>query len=506
MSREDGKHGDARLRRERDLYRRLLDLATEREIGPFLEQALAVLVDAVGAAQGYLEVFDDDCDAVQWSTAHGFDAENLEDVRAAISTGIVAEAVATGKVVVTVSALADPRFERRESVVRGRIESVLCAPVGTDPPRGALYLQGNCEPTGFTRADIDLVELCATHLAAHVDRLLARHVRRVDATQDVRRVLRADGVIGHSLALGDTLRQIAAVAPLETTVLLTGESGTGKSQLGRVLHDNSSRARGPFVEVNCAAIPESLVESELFGALPGAHSTATRRMEGKVSAAERGTLLLDEIGELTLPAQAKLLQLLQSKTYYPLGATTPSVANARLIAATNQDLREKVADRTFREDLLYRLEVVPIRVPSLRERSEDVAELTELFLAEACKRDRLPRLRLSPRALRAIESAPWPGNVRQLAHAVEAAAIRAVADGAEEVDLVHVFTDSQSSTGTPASKPTFQEATRAFQADLLLGVLRESDWNVTETSRRLDLARSHVYNLVRAFGLKREVE
>jgi Nif-specific regulatory protein len=291
------------------------------------------------------------------------------------------------------------------------------------------------------------------------------------------------------------------------SVLLTGETGTGKSQLARLIHLNSGRAAQPFVELNCATLPEALVESELFGAEAGAHSTATRRVEGKVRAAQRGTLFLDEVSELPLAVQAKLLQLLQSRTYYPLGSSKPTHADVRIIAASNVDLQAAVAEKKLREDLFYRLQVLPIRMPSLDERREDVAELAAHFVAATCAQHRFPAIRLSPTALRALECAEWPGNVRQLANTIEAGVIRAVGKGAAAVERPHLFPDDpvhdSDSTDTPAGT-TFQEATRRFQRTFLEEALRESGWNIAQTARRLDLARTYVYTLIRAFGLRRE--
>jgi DNA-binding NtrC family response regulator len=295
---------------------------------------------------------------------------------------------------------------------------------------------------------------------------------------------------------------VSLVAALDIDVLLLGETGTGKSQLAHVIHVNSPRRGGPFVELNCAALPEALIESELFGALPGAHSTATQRTEGKIAAAEHGTLLLDEVGDLPPPAQAKLLQLIQSKQYFPLGAKKPVSANARIIAATNVDLEAAVAGKRFREDLFYRLNVIPVRVPSLAERRDDIPLLAEHFAHTAAARHRLPALSLSPGGLRALEVAEWPGNVRQLEHTVQAGIIRAAGAGARQIDRAHLFPEAPAATG--AERPeTFQDATRRFQATLVRSALEENGWNVIETARRLDIARSHLYTLIRAFGLER---
>jgi Nif-specific regulatory protein len=491
----------ARLRRERDLYRRLLDLGLVGELEPFLREALRLIVDVAGARQGYLELHDRDGEP-RWWMAHGFTEQQLEAVRAAVSRGIIAEAVATGRTVLTPSALLDDRFRSRDSVQARQIEAVLCAPIGADRPCGVLYLQNRAGGGPFPDEAVGSAETFARHLAPFVDRLLARERGGDDPVAPLRAKLRLEGVIGRSPALAGVLKQVLLVAPLDVHVLLTGDTGTGKSQLARVIHDNGPRALGPFVTLNCAALPEGLVESELFGALPGAHSTASRRIVGRVEAAEGGTLFLDEVGELSNAAQAKLLNLVQSKEYYPLAGTRAVRADVRVMAATNADLKQAVAERRFREDLFYRLQVVPIRVPSLAERREDLAELAAWFCTRACERHGLRRLALSPNALRAVESAEWPGNVRQLEHVLEAAAIRAAGENASQVERRHLF-PGEPADGAPERAQTFQDATRAFQAKFLLDALEARGWNVIETARALDLARSHVYNLIRAFGLER---
>jgi len=286
-------------------------------------------------------------------------------------------------------------------------------------------------------------------------------------------------------------------------VLLTGETGTGKSEVARAIHTNSARSAGPFVDVNCAALPDELLESELFGAMPGAHSTAARRIPGKVAAAEGGSLLLDEISELPIGCQAKLLQLLHSRQYYPLGSAQPVRADVRILAATNVDLRFAVSERRFREDLLYRLEVLPIRMPSLAQRRDDIPVLARHFATHACERHKFSSIGLAGSAVRAAQAAEWPGNVRQLAHAVEAAVIRAAGENSPTVQTAHLFPDQSNRTSAPEAA-TFQLATRQFQAELLRGALAESNWNIAEVARRLDITRSHVYNLIHAFCLARD--
>ncbi len=495
----------ASLKAERDLYRKLLDLGAKDDLEAFLHEALALILQTSSATRGYIELRDEACadDRGLWWIATGLSEADVADTRAAISRGVVAEAIATGRTIVSASAIDDPRFDTRESVKANRIEAVLCAPIGTDPPFGVLYLQDRREPGPFSEEDRARAELFAHHLAPLADRLLLRRRERdgTDPTRPYRATLQLDAFAGRSDAIARLLRDVAAAAPRKIAVLLTGASGTGKTHLARIIHANSPRSAQPFVELSCATLPESLVESELFGAMPGAHSTATHRILGKVASAEGGTLFLDEVDALPLSAQSKLLQLLQSLEYFPLGATKAEHADVRIIAATNVDLKAAVERRTFREDLFYRLEILPIRVPSLAARPEDIHDLVTLFVARACEQHAVLPLPMSRAAMRALETADWPGNVRQLENSVEASVIRAAGEGATHIETRHVFPEQATADTEPPT--SFQAATRRFQSQLVLRTLDETGWNVVEAARRLEVTRSHVYNLIRAHGLER---
>ncbi|MEN8159711.1 MAG: sigma-54-dependent Fis family transcriptional regulator [Myxococcota bacterium] len=495
-----------RVKRERDLFRALLELGSQERLEPLLEHALALVVSVTGASQGYIEVRDPSGEENEatWWLGHACSDDVVDQIRATVSRGIIAEALASGRTILTHSAVLDERFRGRESVRARRIEAVICAPIGGDASRGVVYIQGRAAPGVFSDEARQHTEALARHLAPFVDRLLVRRQtdRALDATQQLRARYQIGDVIGRGPAIAQALEQAMLAAPLDVSVLLTGPSGSGKSLLARAIHTNSRRAGGAFVELNCAALPENLIESELFGALAGSHSEAHRNQPGKVAAAEGGTLFLDEIGEIPYAAQSKLLQLLQSKQYYPLGSPQAVHADVRLIAASNDDLHEAVRKKRFREDLLYRLQVLPVRMPALAERPEDLPALAEHLVAAACRRHGLAPLRLGAAGIRAIQTGEWPGNVRELEHTIEAAAIRAAGEEVEAIEARHLFpTGERAAEG--GGELNFRDATRWFQRELLERTLRENEWNVAEVTRKLGLARSHVYNLIRAFELGR---
>lgn len=494
-------------RKERDFFRKLLDLGFVETVEPFLHEALALVVDIAGATRGYLALGNESemGGQARWWTARGFSDEDVErEVRKSLSEGVIAAAVASGQTIVTQSALADPRLNKFKSVRRNRIEAILCAPIGASPPIGVVYLQDRVEGGAFSEDDRLRIELFARHLAPLADRLLTRMQRNEneDPTRSLREVLDVHRLIGRSDALARVLKDVRVVAPRETSVLLTGPTGTGKTEIASVIHENSARRDKPFVALNCANLSESLADSELFGHEKGSFTGAERKSPGRVSTANGGTLFLDEVGELPAAVQAKLLKFLESKEYYPVGASVKAYADVRILAATNVDLLASTGERRFREDLFYRLRGYAIRVPSLAERREDIGELMAYFCSRACEREKLAAMHFSPGAVRAAEAMEWPGNVRQLCNVVEESVLRAAHENVLVIERDHLFADIQ--PPQPLTKPTLQQAMRMFQAQFVQEVLDDVGWNVTKTADRLDITRSHVYNLIHAYGLKRK--
>lgn len=494
---------DARYRSERDFYRRLLELHRVSTVEPLLQEALQLAVEITGAEQVYLRLNDVSQDTPHpASLAHQCTTDDLTQIESNISQGIIAEALAQGRTIQTPSALLDARFRDRGSVRAKEIAAVLCAPVGTPEPLGVLYMQGHKNRGPFDDDVLTLVETFAEHVGLVVHRILENQARKEaeDPTQPYRAQLNAEGLIGRSLAVAELLKTIASVAPLDkVTVLLSGQTGTGKTVVAQILANSGSRAGKPFHQINCANLSEALIEADLFGARAGAHSTASQDRQGKLEVAEGGTIFLDEVAELTLSSQAKLLQFLQEGKYYPLGGTELQHADVRIISATNKDLHALVRDGKFREDLLYRLEVLPIRVPSLAERSEDIPELVRYFLRRAAENNRVAVLEPSRGTLEAARQAPWPGNIRQLENKCTSAVVHALRDGATVIEPQHLFPEAVSDD-TPV---TLQAATRKFQKAHLEAALKRNQWNVAKTARELDITRSHLYNLIETNKLQR---
>lgn len=493
----------ARVQFQRDFYRLLLNLSGEsRSLRDSLKEALSLIHEISDAERAYLEVRDADGHYVYQSIS--IPDEDLPSLHAAVSTGIIAEAIRTRQAIMIPSALIDPRFEARESVQRLAIESVLCVPFSGLRTEGVLYLQGN---RGFRdaaeRIQFD-AELFRRHVAPLLDNLLIEQesaASNESGFDNLRERYNLDQVIGKSDALLGVLRSAMMVASLDVTTLLLGETGTGKTLLAKLMHDNSHRKAFPFVELNCAAIPPALLENELFGAVAGGHSSATQTVAGKITAADHGTMFLDEIGDLPLEAQAKLLQFIQSGAYYPLGSSEIKHADVRLIFATNKDLRAQTEAGQFREDLYFRINTFELTIPSLTQRRPDIALLANGFLAECVAKHRFPPMNFGEKSLTKLESYDFPGNLRELRSLVERSCINARLAGENQILPEHLPPLAVRNTKHDSD---FQAATQSFQKMLLQQKLEETNWNVSRTARELNLSRSHVHNLINSFALKPE--
>ena len=312
-------------------------------------------------------------------------------------------------------------------------------------------------------------------------------------------------VIGESAAMRQALELARKVAPTDSTVLLRGESGTGKDLFARAIHFSSPRAGGPWVKVNCGALPEALLESELFGHEKGAFTGAIRQKPGRFEDANHGTLFLDEIGELPLLLQVKLLQVIEEKTFMRVGGNQPVTVDVRILAATNRELEEMVRARTFREDLFFRLNVFPIRLPSLRERSADIPALVEHVMLK----HGAAVAKVSPAAMRALEHHSYPGNVRELEHTLERALILAGADPVGPEHLAFSGTDVPHAGASPSWVPTIPAgglSLEALEKELILQALDRARGNKSQAARLLGLTRRTLYSRMERHGLRQPGE
>ena len=310
----------------------------------------------------------------------------------------------------------------------------------------------------------------------------------------------APRMIGRSAAFQHAVQQAAQVARSDVAVLLTGESGTGKELLAAQIHHDSPVAAGPFIKVNCAAIPTELVESELFGHEKGAFTGAAAMRRGKFELADGGTIFLDEVGDLHESSQAKLLRILQDGELQRVGGEQPIRVAVRVVSATNRPLAELIADGRFREDLYYRLSVVPIRVPALRERAQDIGELVAYFLAEFCARNNFRSREIDPAVVPALERYGWPGNVRELRNVVERMAILTPGDRITIESIPLEIRERQA----PRASNGLQQVRDSAERERIRQALDQTDWNVSGAARLLGTERTSLHKRMRSLGLKRE--
>jgi two-component system nitrogen regulation response regulator NtrX len=307
-------------------------------------------------------------------------------------------------------------------------------------------------------------------------------------------------MIGMSPSFQKVVEQATMAARTDARVLLTGESGTGKELLAAHIHAASPFATGPFVKVNCAAIPTELIESELFGHEKGAFTGASTARRGKFELADRGTLFLDECGDLHASSQAKLLRVLQEGEFHRVGGEQPIRVNVRVLAATNRDLGEMVSDGKFREDLYYRLCVVPVRMPSLRERREDIRPLADYFLTEFCARNNFRPKKFDPAAIESLQDYSWPGNIRELRNVVERMAILAPGDTLEAATVPAEVRYPKNHVPRGNLRATRESAER----DHILRALKDAEWNVSGAARALGMERTNLHKRIRALGIERD--
>jgi len=312
-------------------------------------------------------------------------------------------------------------------------------------------------------------------------------------------------MVGNSDALMQIQNTIARVAKSDARVLITGENGTGKELAAREIHNKSERSNKPFIEVNCAAIPNELIESELFGHEKGSFTGANQQRIGKFEAANKGTLFLDEIGDMSLQAQAKVLRAIEDGKIERVGGNKKIDVDVRIVSATNKNLEKEIEEGNFREDLFHRLNVIPLTIPPLRERKDDIIELAHHFSSIICAKNKFTQVTFNKDALELLKSNNWSGNIRELKNIIERIIIMVPKDNISASDIIHLLPNSKSKTDDLLDiSNSFQEFKEHTERAFILKQLELNDWNISKTADILEIQRSHLYNKMKKYNIEKE--
>ncbi len=349
---------------------------------------------------------------------------------------------------------------------------------------------------------VDFLEkpLRAERVLLTIEKALRESRLRWERNRLVEKIRSQYAIVGTSAALQHVLSLVRRAAACDSRVLITGESGTGKELVAKAIHHNSARAAGPFVPVNCAAIPQGLIESELFGHRKGAFTGAYESRTGRFLQANRGTLFLDEIGDMDPAVQAKVLRVLDDRIVQPIGSSEFVRVDVRVIAATNRDLREEIERGRFRSDLFYRLDVLTIHIPPLRERREDIPVLLDYYLQRFCEENKLPTKRLDPGAASTLLEYDWPGNVRELRNVVEKLVVLTDDSVITQQDVLAALEVDFVQSGP--LRP-LREARREFEREYIRKALVANDWHMTRTAQQLGVERSYLWKIMRKYGIEK---
>ena len=495
---------NSRLSNKCALYRLLLhpDQDAEKE-SEYIEKALNLVTEIVDARLGYIEFYDYNGDRC-WAASH-CNINDVKSIRSQISGTIISEAISTGKTIITPSAILDDRFNQANSVIAGKIESVLCSPIKCDGLNGIIYLQGDLSGL-CDRENIDEAELFSQYIQPMLKRL-KYNILKTSPEDDLRIMYNLDGIIGNSPSFKKVLNEAMTIASLDVCLLMNGETGTGKTHIAKTIHKNSSRKANTFVHINCANIPESLFESELFGASKGAFSGATKDIKGKILAADGGTLFLDEISEMPITAQAKLLQFLEEGFYYPLGSEKTVKPDVRIIVASNADFKKRIENGSFREDLYYRITNFPIIVPPLKERVSDIEPLVNYFTRDIAKKLNFEEYEFSDSCIDYMKAYKWPGNIRELQNKIQQGFIKAKIEKSATIKVSHLFSDAGDHENIEKEKNeiSFSEEKTKWEKHFIAEQLEKQSWNVTRTAAFLKMSRSHLNRLIKEYNIKKPI-
>jgi len=480
-----------------------------------LESILKALESHLELERGAITLLDPETETIGIKVAHGLPDASKKQITYKVGEGITGLVVQTGKEVVVPDISKDPRFlaktgQRPRS--KGQKIAFFCVPIKLEGRAiGAISVDRKVRPADDFDAHVRLLEVIATMVAQAVklNKLVESDRRELkDENERLLRELKTrfniHNMVGTSGAMQEVYRLIEQVANSNATVLIRGESCTGKDLVAHAIHYNSYRSAKPFIKVNCTALPENLLESELFGHEKGAFTDAVSVHKGKFEQAADGTIFLDEVGDMSLPLQAKVLRVLQDRTYDRVGGKEVLISEARVIAATNQDLETLVREKRFREDLYYRLNVVTITLPPLRERKEDIQDLVDHFIKKYCSKYNKIIAGVSPQAMKFLGDYDWPGNVRELENAIARAVIIANSPLILPEYLPHTITSYKAREPMFQNKgamPKLHEAVEELEAGLIKRALKETKGNRTKAAELLGIPRRSLYTKIQEYNI-----
>jgi Nif-specific regulatory protein len=470
-----------------------------RDLEELQEQILNLVFEVVPAERGAILLDDKGDEHFASVFARHRIAKSVLPVR--ISRTIARQVMKEGLAILGADVPASTNLAEVESLVNCQVRSLLCVPLTMfQKVTGCIYLD-TCDAA--SRFDEDHLQLVAA--IAGTSAVALENARRMHWLEQENLRLSAEinldhNLIGESPRMKEVYQFLARVAPTESNVLLQGESGTGKELAARAIHRNSPRSGKAFVAINCAAIPEGLLESELFGHERGAFTGAVAQKKGRLEMANGGVVFLDEIGELAPTLQVKLLRVLQEREFERVGGMRPIAVDIRLIAATNRDLGEAVKTGTFRKDLFYRLNVLSLVMPALRDRREDIPMLADYFVAKYLKKCHMRTKKLSPEAMLCLVNYDWPGNVRELENAIERALVLSVSDVIQPEDLPESILEKGLSPSIEGAK--YHNEVKELKKQLILNALQESEGNYTEAAQLLGVHVNYLHRLIRNLDLK----
>jgi transcriptional regulator with GAF, ATPase, and Fis domain len=493
-------------RRQVERLKSTLEIASKLSMAddtaPLLEQIAQEATRLLNCDRSSIFLWDKERNEVEARPALGVKGASL---RFSAGEGIVGETLRTGKAICVDDVYDDPRFNQEVDRKSGyRTRNLVCVPLRDAQNNlvGAFEGINQNDNRPFTPEDVECLTQLGTQAAVALRNLQERNLLHRSHSQLAEQITKGVSLVGESMAitaLRDTVRRLAST---DLPVLVLGESGTGKEVVAQSLHYAGNRANCPFVAVNCAALTESLLESELFGHERGAFTDARDMRQGKFELADGGTLFLDEIGDMSPGGQAKLLRVLEQKVITRVGGSQTIPINVRIVAATNANLGEAVRAKRFREDLYYRLGVVTLDLPPLRERPEDILPLAEFFLKRFAVQAKRPQLHLSSEARRRLQSHAWPGNVRELRNLMERIAFLCPGDRVEAEDLAFILSPDGDGSRLPSLELGLEAASREFQRDFIRRSIRQVNDNMTDAARLLGLHRSNLYRKMKQLEMK----